>query len=388
MFASAVEANGAGIYPKNPPQARAEHSLKATSTNFKIPIIFRTLSVKIDEMKSRWEIANSMNQQHTNSLNIQNGRPSVMELFGISYPIIQAGMVWVSGAKLAAAASNAGALGIIGAGSMDPELLRLHIRKTKSLTEKPFAVNVPLLYRRIEEQLEVCLEEGVKIFFTSAGSPKKYTTFLKSQGAQVIHVTSSPELAKKCEDAGVDGVVAEGFEAGGHNGRDEITTLVLLPQVLRAVKIPVIAAGGIADGSSLAAVMALGASGAQMGSRFAATVESSAHTNFKQAILSAGSDATILCMKSTVPVRLLKNEFYKKIADLEYKCATAEEILLLLGKGRAKKGMFEGDLVEGELEIGQVAGLIQDLPTCADLVNRTVNEFNECIARLKTLTHH
>jgi len=313
-------------------------------------------------------------------------RASVCELFGISTPIIQAGMVWVSGAKLAAAASNAGALGIIGAGSMTIDLLRSHIRKAKSLTDKPFAVNVPLLYHRIEEQLAVCLEEGVKIFFTSAGSPKKYTSFLKSKGAMVVHVTSSPELAMKCEEAGVDAVVAEGFEAGGHNGRAEITTLALIPQVLRAVKIPVIAAGGIGDGYSLAAVMALGASGAQMGTRFAATAESSAHPLFKNAILEAGSDSTMLCMKSTVPVRLLKNEFYRQIAALEERCASPAEITALLGKGRAKKGMLEGDLTEGELEIGQIAALIRDLPTCDELVRRTVQEYNQAISGLKPAT--
>lgn len=306
----------------------------------------------------------------------------IVDLFKIKYPVIQAGMVWVSGAKLAAASANAGALGLIGGGSMSPDLLRSQIQKAKSLTPHPFGVNLPLLYKKIEEQLEVCLEEGVRIFFTSAGSPKKFTQKLKDQKCTVVHVVSSPELAKKCEDAGVDAIVAEGFEAGGHNGRDELTTMVLIPQVIESVKIPVIAAGGIADGYSMAAAFCLGAEGVQVGSRFAATLESSAHGHFKQAILEATFNSTMLCMKSTIPVRLLKNEFYAKINALEKSGASDSEVLALLGSGRARKGMLEGDLAEGELEIGQVAGLIRDLPSCDDLVKRMIREYNLRIAQL------
>jgi len=288
-------------------------------------------------------------------------------------------MVWVSGGKLAAAAANAGALGLIGAGSMKPDLLKQHILKAKSLTNNPVGVNLPLLYHGIEEQIGVCLDLGIKIFFTSAGSPKKYTPMLKSNGCTVVHVTSTPDLAKKCEDAGVDAVVAEGFEAGGHNGRDEITTLVLIPQVVDAVKIPVIAAGGIADGRQMAAAMMLGASGVQIGSRFAATIESSAHQNFKQAIISASPTATMLSMKKTVPVRLLKNKFYDEINKLEEHCATAEDLQAHLGKGRAKAGMLDGDLDNGELEIGQVAGMIKDIPSCETLVKRLVEEYSKAL---------
>jgi enoyl-[acyl-carrier protein] reductase II len=304
---------------------------------------------------------------------------SITKLFGIRTPIIQAGMVWVSGGKLAAAAANAGTLGLIGAGSMKPDLLKQHILKAKSLTNNPIGVNLPLLYHGIEEQIGVCLELGIKIFFTSAGSPKKYTPMLKSNGCTVVHVTSTPDLAKKCEDAGVDAVVAEGFEAGGHNGRDEITTLVLIPQVVDAVKIPVIAAGGIADGRQMAAAMMLGASGVQIGSRFAATIESSAHQNFKQAIISASPTATMLSMKKTVPVRLLKNKFYDEINKLEERCATAEDLQAHLGKGRAKAGMLDGDLDNGELEIGQVAGMIKDIPSCETLVKRLVEEYSKAL---------
>lgn len=296
-------------------------------------------------------------------------------LFGTRTPIVQAGMVWVSGGKLAAAAANAGALGIIGAGSMKPDVLRHHITKAKSLTSKPLAVNLPLLYHGIEEQIAVALELGIRIFFTAAGSPKKYTPMLKKEGCIVVHVTSTPDLAKKCEDAGVDAVVAEGFEAGGHNGRDEITTLVLIPQVVEAVKIPVIAAGGIGDGRAIAAALALGAQGVQIGSRFAATVESSAHMNFKKAIVAAGSTGTMLSMRKLVPVRLLKNKFYEDIATMEERCATPDELSQHLGKGRAKAGMLEGDITEGELEIGQIAGLIHDIPTCQELVSRLEKEY-------------
>ncbi len=310
----------------------------------------------------------------------------ITKLFNIKYPIIQAGMVWVSGAKLAAAAANTGILGLIGAGSMSPELLRSQIRKAKLLTKLPFGVNVPLLYKAVEEQISVSLEEGVKIFFTSAGSPQKYTTMLKNNGCVVVHVTSTPALAVKCQDAGVDAVVAEGFEAGGHNGRDELTSMVLTPQVVESVKIPVITAGGISSGKSMAAALSLGACGVQIGSRFVATVESSAHLNFKHALLGAAPNSTALCMKGLVPVRLLKNKFYEQIRDLEARGASSEELTLALGKGRAKRGMLEGDLDEGELEIGQVASLIKDIPTCSELVARIISEYNECITQLKPLS--
>lgn len=307
---------------------------------------------------------------------------TITELFNIKYPIIQAGMVWVSGSKLAAAASNAGCLGIIGAGSMKPDILQEHLRKVKLLTDKPVAVNIPLLYRYAEEQIEVSLKHGIRIFFTSAGSPKKYTKYLKDQGCVVVHVTSSPELAKKCEAAGVDAVVAEGFEAGGHNGRDEITTMALIPQVVDAVNIPVIAAGGIADGRSIAAGLALGASAVQIGSRFVCTKESSAHENFQKAIMDSNCGDTMLSMKSVVPVRLLKNKFYEEIKSLEEKCASNEELLEHLGKGRAKKGMLEGDLEAGELEIGQVSALIKDSPSVSDLVESMVREYKSAVERL------
>ncbi len=291
-------------------------------------------------------------------------------------------MVYVSGGKLAAAASEAGALGMLGAGSMAPDVLRQQLRKAKALTAKPLAVNIPLLYSKAKEQLDLCLEEGIRIFFTSAGSPKTWTPYLKDKGCTVVHVTSSPELAQKCEAAGVDAVVAEGFEAGGHNGRDEITTLVLIPQVVDAVKIPVIAAGGIADGRAVASALALGAAGVQIGSRFAATQESSAHANFKRAIVDAGPGATMLTMKDLVPVRLLKNPFYEEIAAAEARGATKDELVAILGKGRARLGMLEGDLVQGELEIGQVSGLIKDLPTVADLVRRLETEYAAAVSAL------
>lgn len=306
----------------------------------------------------------------------------ICKLFGTRTPIIQAGMVWVSGGRLAAAASNAGALGIIGAGSMKADLLRHHITKAKSLTTKPFGINLPLLYHGIEEQIAIALELGVRIFFTSAGSPKKFTPMLKKEGCVVVHVTSSPDLAKKCEDAGVDAVVAEGFEAGGHNGRDEITTLVLIPEVVDAVKIPVIAAGGIGDGRGMAAAFTLGASGVQIGSRFAATVESSAHDQFKQAIVAATPTGTMIAMKKVVPVRLLKNKFYNDITAMEERGASSDELAAHLGKGRAKAGMLEGDIVEGELEIGQVSGLIHDVPSCQELVARLEKEYVRAAEKL------
>ena len=307
---------------------------------------------------------------------------ALTRLFGTRLPVVQAGMVWVSGGKLAAAASNAGALGLVGAGSMKPDLLKHPLGLGKSLTSKPFGINLPLLYSGVDEQVKVALDAGVRIFFTSAGSPKKLTPFLKSHGCVVVHVTSSPDLAKKCEDAGCDAVVAEGFEAGGHNGRDEITTLVLIPQVVDAVKIPVIAAGGIADGRGIAAALALGASGVQIGTRFAATVESSAHANFKNAIIHAKPDSTFLMMKQLVPVRLLKNPFYEEIKTLEARCAPPEEIAAHLGKGRAKSGMLDGDLTNGELEIGQVCAAVRDIPSCAELVARLEKEYSAAVAHL------
>lgn len=300
----------------------------------------------------------------------------ICELLQLKYPIIQAGMVWVSGGKLAAASANAGILGVIGAGSMKPDLLEQHILKAKSLTNHPerLAVNVPLLYEKTKEQLEVCLKLGIKTIITSAGSPKTYTSWLKGEGRKVIHVVSTPEFAIKSEAAGCDAVIAEGFEAGGHNGRDEITTLVLIPQVVDAVKIPVIAAGGIGDGRAIAAVMCLGASGAQLGTRFVATVESSAHENFKNAVLNAGPGSTMLSMKNLVPVRLLKNKFFEDVKKLEENCAPKDALEKLLGHGRAKRGMLEGDMSEGELEIGQVSALVKDIPTVEALVERLILE--------------
>ncbi len=306
----------------------------------------------------------------------------IQSLFGIRLPIVQGGMVWVSGGKLAGHVSKAGGLGLVGAGSMQPDLLRQHILNAKALTSNPIGINIPLLYSKVQEQIDIALNLGIKIFFTSAGSPKTWTPYLKSKGAIVVHVTSSPLLAKKCEDSGVDAVVAEGFEAGGHNGRDEITTLVLIREVVETVKIPVIAAGGIADGRGIAAMFALGAQGVQIGSRFAATQESSAHPNFKKAIIEAGSDATMLSMKKLVPVRLLKNKFYQTITELEEKGASLDELKACLGKGRAKLGMLDGDLDEGELEIGQASGLISDIPTVQELMTRFEQDYKEAVASL------
>lgn len=298
------------------------------------------------------------------------------ELLSIKYPVVQAGMVWVSGGKLAAAAANSGVLGVIGAGSMKPALLREHITKAQSLSpDGSLAVNVPLLYHGVEEQIRVALDQGVRIFITSAGSPKKYTAFLKKEGAKVMHVCSSPLLAKKCEDAGVDAVVAEGFEAGGHNGRDETTTMVLIPEVVEAVRIPVIAAGGIGSGAQMAAAIALGAAGVQIGTRYAATQESSAHENFKQAMITAASGDTRLMMKDLVPVRLLKNQFFDEVAAAEKRCASTEELKDLLGKGRARDGMHLGELDRGELEIGQVVSLIREIPTCEQLLAQLLLEY-------------
>lgn len=299
------------------------------------------------------------------------------KLLNTKYPIIQAGMVWVSGGKLAGAASKAGCLGVIGAGSMRPELLREHIKKAQAIDSNALAVNLPILYPGAPEQIEVALEEGIKIFITSAGSPKKYTSYLKEKGCVVIHVTSSPELALKCEAAGVDAIVAEGFEAGGHNGRDEITTMTLIPQVVDAVKIPVIAAGGIGDARGILAAMALGADGVQMGTRFMMTQESSAHKNYKDLLLKASPGSTKLSMKEHVPVRLFKNKFFEAVEKIEHSGGGKEELIKLLGKGRAKAGMLDGDLDEGELEVGQICSLIKDLPTVQELVTELIHSYDE-----------
>jgi enoyl-[acyl-carrier protein] reductase II len=307
----------------------------------------------------------------------------LLKLLPLKYPIIQAGMVWVSGGALAAASAEAGILGVVGAGSMAPELLDHHLKKALSLTSFPqrLAVNVPLLYEKTRQQLEVALLNNIRIFITSAGSPKTHTQWLKDQGAVVLHVCSSPELALKCESAGVDGVIAEGFEAGGHNGREELTTMVLIPQVRDAVKIPVVAAGGIGDGRGIAAALALGADGVQLGTRFVVTKESSAHENFKKAILQARPDSTMLMMKKHVPVRLLKNKFFEELRALEDEGASEEELVKHLGKGRARRGMLEGDIEQGELEIGQIASLIKNELSVAQVVENLVREYLEARSR-------
>jgi enoyl-[acyl-carrier protein] reductase II len=303
-------------------------------------------------------------------------RSRITELFGIEKPIIQGGMIWCSNWQLAAAVSNAGGLGLIGAGSMYPDVLREHIQKCKAATSKPFGVNVPLLYPDIEQLMNIIVEEGVKIVFTSAGNPKTWTGFLKQRGIKVVHVIANTKFAVKCEEAGVDAIVAEGFEAGGHNGREETTTLVLIPMICAAVKIPVIAAGGIGTGKQMAAAFALGAEGVQVGSRFVASVESSAHEAFKNAVISSAEGDTKLTLKQLVPVRLLKNEFFKRIEEAELRGASVEEQKQILGRARAKKGMFEGDMVEGELEIGQISAMLDDILPAGEIVNNMMNEFN------------
>ncbi len=299
----------------------------------------------------------------------------ITKLFGIQYPIIQAGMVWVSGYKLASAVSNAGGLGLIGAGSMHPQTLKEHIQKCKEATKKPFGVNIPLFYPEMDEILNIILREGVKIVFTSAGNPKLYTRFLKENGIIVVHVVSSVKFALKSVEAGVDAIVAEGFEAGGHNGREETTTLTLIPMVKQSISIPLIAAGGIATGKGMLAAMALGAEAVQIGSRFVASVESSAHLNFKQEVLKTKDGGTDLTLKELTPVRLIKNEFYNKVQDLYSQQVGVDQLQELLGRGRAKKGMFEGDLFNGELEIGQIAGLINEIKPAKEIVEEIVNEF-------------
>ena len=299
----------------------------------------------------------------------------ITELFGIQYPIIQAGMIWASGWRLASAVSNAGGLGLIGAGSMYPEILREHIQKCKQATDKPFGVNLPLLYPDIDKHIAVILEEKVPIVFTSAGNPKTWTAKLKEHGITVVHVVSSAKFAKKCEDAGVDAVVAEGFEAGGHNGREETTTLVLIPAVRESIKIPLIAAGGIATGRAIFATMSLGAEGVQIGSRFVCSPEASSSMAFKEAVIKAGEGDTIVTLKKLTPVRLIKNDFYKQVQEAEERGATAEELNTLLGRARAKHGMFEGDLDGGELEIGQVSGIIKEIKPAAEIVAEVWQEF-------------
>jgi enoyl-[acyl-carrier protein] reductase II len=308
---------------------------------------------------------------------------TIKRLFNIQYPIIQGGMIWCSGWELASAVSNAGGLGLIGSGSMYPDVLRDHIQKCKQATSNPFGVNVPLLYPNIEDHMKIIVEENVKIVFTSAGNPKTWTNYLKQHGITVVHVVSNVKFAIKCQEAGVDAIVAEGFEAGGHNGREETTTMVLIPQVRKAVSIPIMAAGGISSGKSMAAAFALGAQGVQVGSRFAATLESSAHVNFKNAIVESKEGGTHLSLKQLTPVRLLKNPFYEKIADLEKNGATAEELTTQLGKGRAKKGMFEGDMNEGELEIGQVSATIDKIESVKQVIDDMITDYNSVIRQLE-----
>jgi enoyl-[acyl-carrier protein] reductase II len=309
----------------------------------------------------------------------------ITDLFGIQYPIIQAGMVWASGWRLASAVSNAGGLGIIGAGSMYPEVLREHIEKCKWATNKPFGVNVPMLYPDIEKLMDIIVELEVKIVFTSAGNPKTWTSFLKDNGITVVHVVSSVMFAQKAEAAGVDAIVAEGFEAGGHNGRDETTTLTLIPAVKEKINIPLIAAGGIATGRAMLAVMVLGADGVQVGSRFVASNEASSHPLFKQKVVEAGEGATHLTLKELAPVRLIKNKFYNDIQQAYADCATVEELKSLLGRARAKKGMFEGDMEEGELEIGQVSAIIHEIKPAAQIVMDMMEEFTHAKAEVRDL---
>src|SRR5687768_5859464 len=304
----------------------------------------------------------------------------ITELFGIDYPIIQAGMIWASGWRLASAVSNAGGLGIIGSGSMYPDVLKEHIRKCRSATHRPFGVNVPLLYPDIDKHIQVILDEDVRIVFTSAGNPLTWTAVLKEKGIKVVHVVSSSRFARKAEDEGCDAIVAEGFEAGGHNGREETTTMVLVPAVTSAVKIPVIAAGGIAIGRQMLAAMTLGAEGAQLGSRFVASEEASSNMNFKNKVINSGEGDTILTMKQLTPVRVIKNKFYNEVQQAEWKGATIEELKTLLGRARAKKGMFEGDLDEGELEIGQVSALLNEILPAGDIVKKLWNEFIDAMA--------
>ena len=309
----------------------------------------------------------------------------ITQLFNIKYPIIQGGMIWVSGYKLAAAVSNAGGLGLIGAGSMYPEVLRAHIQKCKKATDKPFGVNVPMLYPQIDEIMDIIIEEGVKIVFTSAGNPKTWTSHLKEKGITVVHVVSSVKFALKAKNAGVDAVVCEGFEAGGHNGREETTTFTLIPMVKEQLEIPVIAAGGIGSGRGMLAAMVLGADAVQIGSRFAATEESSAHTNFKESIVAVKDGDTHLTLKELAPVRLIKNKFFEEVQELYQKKPSTDDLKELLGRARAKKGMFEGDLDNGELEIGQIAGLIHDIKPAKEVLEDIITEFEKVKANVSRL---
>jgi enoyl-[acyl-carrier protein] reductase II len=307
----------------------------------------------------------------------------ITSLFGIDIPLVQGGMVWCSGWRLASAVSKAGGLGLIGAGSMHPETFKEHIQKTKAATSKPFGVNVPLLYPEMDKIMNIIIEEEVKIVFTSAGSPKKWTPFLKEHGITVVHVVSSAFFAKKCEDAGVDAIVAEGFEAGGHNGREETTTMALIPSVRKATSLPVIAAGGIGSGQSMLAAMVLGADGVQIGTRFAVSEESSAHIDFKRSIVELGEGGTKLALKKLAPTRLIKNQFFEQVHDAECRGASPEEMREILGKGRAKKGMFEGNLDEGELEIGQVSALISKIQSVEEIIKEIKTEYEETLTGLE-----
>ena len=309
----------------------------------------------------------------------------ICELFNIEKPIIQAGMIWCSGWELASAVSNAGGLGLIGSGSMYPDILRIHIKKCKQATNKPFGVNIPLLYPNIEEHIKIIIEEGVKIVFTSAGNPKIWTNHLKQHGIIVVHVVSALKFALKCVEAGVDAIVAEGFEAGGHNGKEETTTFVLIPQIKSSISLPIIAAGGIATGTQMAAAFTLGADGVQIGSRFVATFESSAHENFKNKIIQAKEGDTQLTLKQLTPVRLIKNKFFDEVIQAEQSGASIEELKNLLGKARAKKGMFEGDLIDGELEIGQVSASINEIKSAAEVVNEIYSDFKSVIKKISQL---
>ncbi|MBT8275321.1 MAG: nitronate monooxygenase [Bacteroidia bacterium] len=309
----------------------------------------------------------------------------ITELFNIQYPIIQAGMIWNSGWRLASAVSNAGGLGLLGAGSMYPEVLREHIQKCQKATDKPFGVNVPMLYPNLEEIIKIIIEEGVKIVFTSAGNPRTYTSRLKEAGITVVHVVSSVKFALKAQEAGVDALVAEGFEAGGHNGREETTTFTLIPMVKEQINVPLIAAGGIANGIGMLAAMVLGAHGVQVGSRFVASEESSSHIAFKKMVVDAKEGDTLLTLKELAPVRMLKNKFFEDVMKLYESNPTKEELKELLGRARAKRGMFEGDLVEGELEIGQIAGLIHDIKPAALIVEEMVEEFEKAKKKVSEL---
>ena len=309
----------------------------------------------------------------------------ISKLFQIKYPIIQAGMVWASGWRLASAVSNAGGLGLIGAGSMHPAVLRNHIKKFKKASNKPFGVNIPLFYPQLDEIISIIIEEKVPIVFTSAGSPRLWTSILKENDIKVVQVVSSVNFALKSQDAGVDAIVAEGFEAGGHNGREETTTMTLIPMVKAKIELPLIAAGGIATGSAMLAAIALGADGVQVGSRFVASNEASSHPSFKQEVVRAAEGSTVLTLKEITPVRMLKNSFFQKIASLYQKGTDVEELKLVLGKGRAKRGMFEGDLEEGELEIGQISGLINDILPAAQIVKNLIDEYNQALRLLKRI---